>query len=269
MGRMMSPDPSELLYADPTNPQSLNLYSYVLNNPLKFIDPNGLECIWDDGSFDSADDKQTGSHAGCSAAGGTYADPHAFSQLNAGDWSGQADSNLAAVAQALGSSSSVENVNVDGSGSIDQNGFDLSSFGLTLHQYAPINWGKDPSLALATGVMSQGIPKLCAVGVSAKLGKLNGSASASGNGTGADVNGHRAGTETAQNNGSGKTTVPIGGPNGTVPFNVHDNGSGPMRGMTSIDAGGTVKTPFGKVGVNVYINVGTYTPNLSDPGNCP
>ena len=42
MGRFMSPDPSQLRFADPTNPQSLNLYSYVMNNPLKFVDPTGL-----------------------------------------------------------------------------------------------------------------------------------------------------------------------------------------------------------------------------------
>jgi RHS repeat-associated protein len=41
-GRFMSPDPSVLDYADPTNPQSLNLYSYVINNPLRFIDPFGF-----------------------------------------------------------------------------------------------------------------------------------------------------------------------------------------------------------------------------------
>lgn len=29
MGRFMSPDPSGLYFADPSNPQSLNLYSYV------------------------------------------------------------------------------------------------------------------------------------------------------------------------------------------------------------------------------------------------
>lgn len=40
--RFMSPDPSGLAYATPTNPQSLNLYSYVENNPLEFIDPTGL-----------------------------------------------------------------------------------------------------------------------------------------------------------------------------------------------------------------------------------
>jgi RHS repeat-associated protein len=52
-GRMISPDPSGLYYADPSNPQSLNLYSYVLNNPLTYTDPSGEECVWDDGSFDS------------------------------------------------------------------------------------------------------------------------------------------------------------------------------------------------------------------------
>ena len=45
MGRFLSPDPSQLYYADPTNPQSLNLYSYGQNNPLINIDPTGLDCI--------------------------------------------------------------------------------------------------------------------------------------------------------------------------------------------------------------------------------
>jgi hypothetical protein len=42
MGRWTSPDPSGLYFADPTNPQSFNLYGYVGNNPLRFTDPNGL-----------------------------------------------------------------------------------------------------------------------------------------------------------------------------------------------------------------------------------
>jgi RHS repeat-associated protein len=53
MGRFMSPDtqdPSDALpfvgidpipYADPANPQSFNLYSYVRNNPLTNTDPDG------------------------------------------------------------------------------------------------------------------------------------------------------------------------------------------------------------------------------------
>lgn len=32
------------------------MYSYVQNNPLSFTDPDGRECVWDDGSFDSKDD---------------------------------------------------------------------------------------------------------------------------------------------------------------------------------------------------------------------
>jgi len=39
MGRMMSPDP---LGGDMTNPQSLNRYAYVLNNPLRYTDPTGM-----------------------------------------------------------------------------------------------------------------------------------------------------------------------------------------------------------------------------------
>jgi len=45
MGRFMSPDPSGLAYADLSDPQSLNLYVYVRNNPLINIDPTGLDCV--------------------------------------------------------------------------------------------------------------------------------------------------------------------------------------------------------------------------------
>jgi RHS repeat-associated protein len=50
MGRFLSPDPSQLAYADPSNPQSLNLYNYGLNNPLINIDPTGLDCVTDTGN---------------------------------------------------------------------------------------------------------------------------------------------------------------------------------------------------------------------------
>jgi RHS repeat-associated protein len=45
MGRFSSPDPSGLFYADPSNPQSFNLYAYVQNNPLVNFDPDGLDCF--------------------------------------------------------------------------------------------------------------------------------------------------------------------------------------------------------------------------------
>jgi RHS repeat-associated protein len=48
MGRFMSPDwdedPAPVPYADLRNPQSLNLYSYVQNNPLRNTDDDGHEC---------------------------------------------------------------------------------------------------------------------------------------------------------------------------------------------------------------------------------
>jgi RHS repeat-associated protein len=153
MGRWSSPDPSGLAYADPTNPQSLNLYSYVLNNPLAFTDPDGLECVWDDGSFDSADDKDTGSHSGCSAAGGTYVDPKAFSTIGAGDWSGQANSQIAQVASTLSGDNNYTNVtvNANGSGYTDQTYMNLADN----TQYLLTNdssHGADPITELATDV---------------------------------------------------------------------------------------------------------------------
>jgi RHS repeat-associated protein len=45
MGRFMSPDPW-LGSMDIANPQSLNRYSYAQNNPLKYTDPTGLDCVY-------------------------------------------------------------------------------------------------------------------------------------------------------------------------------------------------------------------------------
>ena len=43
IGRFVSPDP---IVPAPGNPQSLNRYSYVYNNPLKFVDPSGNSAEW-------------------------------------------------------------------------------------------------------------------------------------------------------------------------------------------------------------------------------
>jgi RHS repeat-associated protein len=43
-GRFLQPDPLGLGAGDLTNPQSLNLYSYVQNDPINLVDPTGLNC---------------------------------------------------------------------------------------------------------------------------------------------------------------------------------------------------------------------------------
>src|SRR6185437_5268487 len=50
LGRFLTPDwsatPEAVPYADLANPQSLNLYSYVLNNPVSATDPDGHWCLF-------------------------------------------------------------------------------------------------------------------------------------------------------------------------------------------------------------------------------
>jgi len=100
-GRWPSPDPAGLAAVDPTNPQSWNRYAYVLNNPLTFKDPTGLECVWDDGSFDSIGDPGTGAQPLCDQAGGTWIDHSFFGDFGLPDWSGSANGDLAAVAAGM------------------------------------------------------------------------------------------------------------------------------------------------------------------------
>jgi len=49
MGRFMTPDwaakPEDVPYASFGNPQSLNLYAYALNNPLKLVDTDGHDLV--------------------------------------------------------------------------------------------------------------------------------------------------------------------------------------------------------------------------------
>jgi RHS repeat-associated protein len=57
LGRFLTPDwsssPEPIPYANLQNPQSLNLYSYVLNNPLTDTDPDGHSYLIFDGNTDT------------------------------------------------------------------------------------------------------------------------------------------------------------------------------------------------------------------------
>jgi hypothetical protein len=63
----MSPDPSGEYYANLANPQTLNLYAFVANNPLKYTDLFGLmicACGDDDGGGGGNDGGGTGISSG-------------------------------------------------------------------------------------------------------------------------------------------------------------------------------------------------------------
>ena len=55
MGRFLNPD-QMLVDQYPEDPQSWNLYGYVRNNPLRFVDPSGNACVQQaDGTYDDDD----------------------------------------------------------------------------------------------------------------------------------------------------------------------------------------------------------------------
>lgn len=68
-GRFASPD-EPLLDQNPEYPQSWNLYSYVRNNPLKYFDPTGEDCVY---TNDYNSNGTVGIESGdCSQKGGTF-----------------------------------------------------------------------------------------------------------------------------------------------------------------------------------------------------
>lgn len=78
LGRFNRPDPYDGSY-NPTNPQSLNRYSYTLNNPLAFIDPSGLDiCYEDDGGDVSAACNEGGFAGGADGGDAWGGDPYGF-----------------------------------------------------------------------------------------------------------------------------------------------------------------------------------------------
>jgi len=74
LGRFMSPDPAGLLAQKPIYPQSWNLYAYAMNNPLIFIDPTGLDCVYANDAGNGVESIDHNSNSGeCGQNGGSWA----------------------------------------------------------------------------------------------------------------------------------------------------------------------------------------------------
>jgi RHS repeat-associated protein len=72
LGRFMKPDDS-LVYWDRSDPQSLNLYSYVENNPVSNTDPDGHDCVYLNNSGSGVESVDQSSSSGeCGGSGGYW-----------------------------------------------------------------------------------------------------------------------------------------------------------------------------------------------------
>jgi RHS repeat-associated protein len=120
-GRWLSPDPAGLASADPGSPQSWNRYAYVLNSPMNMIDPLGLNCVWDDGSYDDAPEDGGASPSECASQGGAWMD----SVTGAANYN--PDDLLAFVAQEIEAGYVSTTVNADVRGPVTFG--DFTSFG--------------------------------------------------------------------------------------------------------------------------------------------
>ncbi|MGC2526762.1 MAG: RHS repeat-associated core domain-containing protein [Candidatus Acidiferrum sp.] len=73
MGRFMSPDPAGMFAVRLAYPQTLNRYSYVLNNPLSLADPLGLDCAYLNDAGNGIESVDQNSSAGeCGGTGGYW-----------------------------------------------------------------------------------------------------------------------------------------------------------------------------------------------------
>jgi len=75
-GRWLSPDPSGWGVVSQADPQSLNRYSYVENQPMAAVDPNGLACVYANSGGVSVSNWGGDSldESTCEQAGGNYED---------------------------------------------------------------------------------------------------------------------------------------------------------------------------------------------------
>ncbi len=133
----MTPDPSGLYYADLANPQSLNLYSYAQNNPLKNIDPTGLDCVYLNDAGDGVDQNgidHNSSQGECNGSGGYWAPGNVSGASSVQTFS---NSDLIAVASTTNGQNVTSVANCAGCSTQNPDGTLLGAFTQTIGNQSP------------------------------------------------------------------------------------------------------------------------------------
>jgi RHS repeat-associated protein len=78
-GRFTTPDPAGAAAVHPRNPQTWNQYAYVANNPLRYVDPSGLDGTDDDNGDDNNGPCNNARGASDCPTGGAPVNPNADS----------------------------------------------------------------------------------------------------------------------------------------------------------------------------------------------
>jgi hypothetical protein len=177
----MSPDPSAGYYADITNPQSLNLYAYALNNPLKFTDPTGMYCFYGgkgdtpgNDSDQSDYDFTSEGNGDCNGSGGQWIDnPSTTVTVSAGDDNGNTlstfPSDVSQNFQFIPGKGCSAALKTAGANSTAINNY-YNRYQAPINNAASAN-GVDPHFLAAVGVRESGLPANPAVVQAGGMGR--------------------------------------------------------------------------------------------------
>ncbi|HEY0760533.1 MAG TPA: RHS repeat-associated core domain-containing protein, partial [Acidisarcina sp.] len=138
-GRFMSPDPSGLLAQRPADPQSWNMYAYARNNPLRNIDPTGLDCVYANDAGNGVESIDHDSNSGeCGSNGGTWAP--GYVDENWAHFNQNTNMFQVGSVDGAGSSGKVDYTNFQAGAQTDANGNCLSGCGGYGFASANENW---------------------------------------------------------------------------------------------------------------------------------
>ncbi len=143
IGRFCSPDP---IVPAPGNPQSLNRYSYVYNNPLKYVDPSGHSAEWFNQKWRDDFEKEHGQKPTGSDIDFRYASMKAASQgqdFSVEYWAGQIEQAASNIAGSVGGAlldavilrSQIYAGFIDTTGPSLIHGFDYQEWNAVAHAY--------------------------------------------------------------------------------------------------------------------------------------